>query len=83
MTRLNECISIMKQLHDLGFDKEYKPLKDLSKRLSDYVKDGVPYTFAIKFEEYGRIAYVVLPKNPESRVHLTLKAIAGHDSEEM
>ena len=82
MTRLNECLSVMKQLHDLGFHKEYAPLKELSRKLSDYVKTGQPATFTISFEQYGRIAHVILPKNPESRVRLTLKMIAGHDSEE-
>jgi hypothetical protein len=72
----------MKQLRDLGFHKEYAPLKELSRKMSDYVKTGEPATFTIPFEQYGRIAYVTLPKNPQSRVQLTLKAIAGFDSEE-
>ena len=82
MTRLNECLSVMKQLHDLGFHKEYVPLKELSRKMSDYVKTGEPATFTIPFEQYGRIAHVTLPKNPQSRVQLTLKAIAGFESEE-
>jgi len=73
MTRLNECLSVMKQLHDLGIDKNYQPLKELSRKLSDYVKTGEPSSFTIEMKRYGRVAHVDLPKNPEHRVQLTLK----------
>lgn len=79
MTRLNECLSIMKQLYDLGIDKNYGPLKELSRKMSDYVKTGEPETFTIEMKRYGRIAHVDLPKNPESRVTLALKTIGRVD----
>jgi hypothetical protein len=75
MSRLTECLSIMKQLYDLGFDSEYAPLKEISKKLSDYVKTGKPETFTVSFKEYGRVAHLVLPENPDLRIGLTLKAI--------
>jgi hypothetical protein len=81
MTRLNECLSIMKQLYDLGIDKNYQPLKELSRKLSDYVKTGEPSTFSIEMLRYGRVAHVTLPSDPQSRVHLTLKAM-GHDADD-
>lgn len=81
MTRLNECISIMKQLHDLGFDKNYQPLKELSRKLSDYIKTGEASTFTIDMLRYGRVAHVTLPSDPQSRVHLTLK-VMGHGDDD-
>ena len=80
MTRLNECLSVMKQLYDLGIDKNYAPLKELSRKMSDYIKTGEPSTFTIEMKRYGRVAHVDLPKNPESRVHLTLKSLASVES---
>ena len=82
MSRINESIHIMKQLYDLGFHKGYAPLNELSKRLSDHIKTGEPWEGEIRFEQYGRVAHVVLPKNPQSRLHVTLKMIAGFDSED-
>jgi len=81
MTRLNECLSVMKQLHDLGIDKNYQPLKELSRKMSDYVKTGEPSTFSIEMKRYGRIAHITLPSDHQSRVHLTLKAM-GHDADD-
>lgn len=78
MTRISEALSIMKQLYDLGFDREYEPLKDLSKKLSHYVKTGEPETFVIEMELYGRVAHVTLPKNPESRIELILKSFDSY-----
>ena len=75
MSRLNESLSVMKQLYDLGFDREYPPLKEISKKLSDYVKTGKPEIITVSFKEYGRVAHLVLPENPDSRISLTLKAI--------
>jgi len=75
MSRLNESLSVMKQLYDLGFDREYPPLKEISKKLSDYVKTGKAETFTVSFKEYGRIAHVVLPVSSDFQIHLTLKVI--------
>ena len=80
MSRLNECLSVMKQLYDLGFDREYPPLKEISKKLSDYVKTGKAETFTVSFKEYGRIAHIVLPVSSDSQIHLTLKIIKHGDN---
>ena len=81
MSRLNECLSVMKQLRDLGIDKNYQPLKELSRKLSNYVKTGEASTFSIEMLRYGRVAHVTLPSDPQSRVHLTLKAMGHADDD--
>ncbi len=73
MNRIEECIQIMKQIRDLGIPNEYPPLKELSKRLSDYIKTGDPWSGKIKFEAYGRIAEVILPRRSDRQITVVLK----------
>jgi len=73
MNRIEECIRIMKQLRDLGIPAEYPPLKELSKRLSDYVKTGEPWAGKIKFEAYGRVANVILPRKSDRQLVVVLE----------
>jgi hypothetical protein len=73
MSRLEECIRIMKQLRDLGIPNEYPPLKELSMRLSDYVKTGEPWAGKIKFEAYGRVANVILPRKADRQLVVVLE----------
>ncbi len=73
MSRIKECIEIMKQVHDMGFPTEYPPVKELSRRLSDYVKTGEPWTGKIKFEAYNRTAHVILPRRADREISIVLK----------
>lgn len=73
MSRLEECLRVMRQIYDLGIPTEYPPLKELSKRLSDYVKSGEPWAGKIKFEAYGRTAEVILPKRADRQISVVLK----------
>ncbi len=75
MSRIEECLLVMKQIRDLGIPTEYPPLKELSKRLSDYVKTGDPWTGKIKFEAYGRVAEVILPRKADRQISVLLKKI--------
>ncbi len=75
MSRLEECIRIMKQLGDLGIPNEYPPLKELSRRLSDYVKTGEPWAGKIKFEAYGRVANVILPRKADRQLVVVLEKL--------
>lgn len=75
MSRIEECIRVMKQLRDLGIPSEYPPLKELSKRLSDYVKTGEPWAGKIKFEAYDRVAEVILPRKADRQITVVLKKI--------
>jgi hypothetical protein len=63
----------MKQMRDLGIPTEYPPLKELSKRLSDYVKTGEPWAGKIKFEAYGRVANVILPRKSDRQLIVVLE----------
>jgi hypothetical protein len=65
----------MKQIRDLGIPTEYPPLKELSRRMSDYIKTGEPWSGKIKFEAYGRIAEVILPRRPNVEVSVILKRV--------
>ncbi len=68
MNRIDECISIMKQVRDLGFPLDYPPYKELSKRVSEYIKTGEPWSGKIKFEAYGRYADVILPRRADRQI---------------
>lgn len=75
MSRIEECIRVMKEVKDLGFPSDYPPMKELSKRLSDYVKTGEPWTGKIKFELYGRVADVILPRKADRQITVVLRKI--------
>lgn len=73
MSRIDECVKIMKQVRDMGFPTDYEPTKELSKRLSDYIKTGEPWTGKIKFVGYNRTAYVILPRRTDREISVVLK----------
>ena len=73
MNRIDECISIMKQIRDLGIPLEYPPYKELSKRISEYIKTGEPWSGKINFEAYGRYADVILPRRADRQIVVVLR----------
>lgn len=75
MNRIDECLRIMKQLNDLGFPSDYPPRKELSKRLSDYIKTGEPWSGRIKFELYGRYADIILPRRADREIQVVLRKL--------
>lgn len=75
MNRVEECIRVMKQVRDLGIPTDYPPLKELSTRLSDYVKTGEPWSGKIKFEAYGRVADIILPRRADRQIGIVLRKI--------
>jgi hypothetical protein len=75
MNRVEECIRVMKQVRDLGIPTDYPPLKELSSRLSDYVKTGEPWSGKIKFEAYGRVADIILPRRADRQIGIVLRKI--------
>lgn len=75
MNRIEECIRVMKQIRDLGIPPDYPPLKELSGRLSDYVKTGEPWSGKIKFEAYGRVADVILPRREDRQIGVVLRRL--------
>jgi hypothetical protein len=75
MSRIQECLRIMREVQDLGFPSEYPPMKELSKRLSDYVKTGEPWSGKIKFEVYGRVADIILPRKADRQITVVLRKL--------
>lgn len=75
--RLDKCLRVMKQINELGIPTDYPPRKELSMRLSDYVKTGDGWAGKIKFEAYGRYAEIVLPARVDREVRVVLKAISS------
>lgn len=75
MNRVEECIRVMKQIRDLGIPNEYPPLKELSRKMSDYIKTGDPWSGKIKFEAYGRVADVILPRRNDREISVILRKL--------
>ncbi len=75
MSRIEECLRVMREVKDLGFPSDYPPMKELSKRLSDYIKTGEPWSGKIKFELYGRVADVILPRKADRQITVVLRKI--------
>lgn len=75
MSRIEECLSVMRQIYDMGIPTDYPPLKELSKRLSDYVKTGEPWSGKIKFELYNRVAHIILPRKSEIPISVVFKTL--------
>jgi hypothetical protein len=75
MNRIEECLRVMREIKDLGFPSDYPPMKELSKRLSDYIKTGEPWAGKIKFDLYGRVADVILPRKSDRQITVVLRKI--------
>jgi hypothetical protein len=73
MNRLEQSLRVMREIYDLGFPTDYPPVKELSRRLSDYVKTGEPWSGKIKFQAYGRVAEVILPRRADRDISVVLK----------
>lgn len=73
MSRLQECLKVMRDLKDLGFPEDYEPLKEISRRMSDYIKTGDPWAGKVKFEAYKRVAEIILPRKEGVPITLVLK----------
>lgn len=75
MNRLEQSLRVMREIYDLGFPTDYPPVKELSRRLSDYVKTGEAWSGKIKFEAYGRVAEVILPRRADRDIQVVLKKL--------
>lgn len=69
--RIKEVIEIKKQINNIGFPKEYEPLKEFDNHTNLYVKEGIAWSGKIKFPEYGRCLHVILT----TKQHLYCNAI--------
>ena len=59
--RLQESITLLKKIQELGIDNQDPSYKELSKEFSIWVKTGTHWEGTINFYRYGRNAEVVLP----------------------
>ena len=74
MNRLKESVEIMKKIqNELHVPKE--DLRELSQRLSDYVKTGKVWTGYIQLPTLKRHLHVILPNNPVMPIRVVLKAL--------
>jgi len=76
MNRLVESIDIMKKLRDEVKIPEADPgLKDLSRRLTAFVKYGSVWAGYIELPTIKRHLHVVLPNNPAMAIRIVIKAL--------
>ena len=76
MNRLKESVEIMKKLqNELHIPKEDSGSKELSQRLSDYVKSGKVWSGYIQLPTLKRHLHVILPSNPVMPIRVVLKAL--------
>jgi len=76
MNRLKESVEIMKKIqNELHIPKEDSGSKELSQRLSDYVKTGNAWSGYIQLPTLKRHLHVILPSNPAMPIRVVLKAL--------
>jgi hypothetical protein len=76
MNRLKESVEIMKKIqNELQIPKEDSGVRELSQRLSDYVKTGKVWTGYIQLPTLKRHLHVILPHNPVMPIRVVLKAL--------
>jgi hypothetical protein len=74
-TRLQEALNIMKKLYtELHVPRTDPGAKELSRRLSDYVKTGKTWTGYIAILSLKRHLHVILPSNPAMEIRVVLKS---------
>ena len=76
MNRLKESIEIMKKIqNELHIPKEDPGSRELSQRLSTYVKTGMVWSGYIQLPTLKRHLHVILPSNPVMPIRVVLKAL--------
>ena len=76
MNRLKESVEIMKKVYnELHVPKEDSGARELSLRLSDYVKTGKVWSGYIQLPTLKRHLHVILPNNPVMPIRVVLKAL--------
>lgn len=76
MDRAQESVKIMKKLRDeLHIPMEDSGMKELSRRLTMYIKYGSVWAGYIELPTIKRHLHVILPNNPAMEIRVVLKAI--------
>ena len=71
--RVKEVVEILKKLAGLGIALESDEVKELKSHFDAYIKEGECWKGEVSFANYGRIAHVVLPKQANKTIEVTLK----------
>jgi len=80
--RLEQVMTVMSKLRDdLKLPMGCTAVLELKSRLSDWVKTGSAWSGTIDFREFGRMAEVNCPKNPDKLLEVRLRVVrAGKQS---
>ena len=80
--RLEQVMTVMTKLRDdLKLPMGCAAVLELKSRLSDWVRTGTAWSGTIDFREFGRMAEVTCPKNPEKLLEVRLRVVrAGKQS---
>lgn len=79
--RARESVDIMKKLRDeLHISQEDSGLKELSRRLTMFIKYGTVWAGYIELPTIKRHLHVILPNNPDMPIRVVLKANDFHKS---
>ena len=76
MTRIEEAVAIMKKLRDeLHIPDNDSGLKELSQRLTAYIKYNKVFAGYIELPTLKRHLHVIMPNNPAMDIRVVLKAL--------
>lgn len=80
--RLEQVMTVMTKLRDdLKLPMGCEAVLELKSRLSDWVRTGTAWSGTIDFREFGRMAEVTCPKNPDKLLEVRLRVVrAGKQS---
>jgi hypothetical protein len=74
--RTAECVAIMKKLRDeLHIPSDDSGLKELSRRMTAYIKYGSVWAGYIAIPTLKRHLHVILPNNPAMEIRVVIKAV--------
>jgi hypothetical protein len=71
--RLEEGISLLKQVKEAGIKENTLSYQELKRRVSEWVKSGESWEDRMEFPEYGRMAEIHLPKYNNRAADILLK----------
>ena len=71
--RLQEIIAILNKLEGLGIPIESAEVQELKSHFDLYLHSGICWTGTVPFLNYDRIATVVLPKQANKTIEVTLR----------
>jgi hypothetical protein len=76
MSRIEQAVSIMKKMRvELKIPDSDPGIKELSQRLSAYVKYNKVFAGYIQFPTIKRHLHVIMPNNPAMEIRAVLKAL--------